>query len=166
MSEPKFRTRESRKRSTISFDKAKNRVKQSFANECDINQIMKRAQAVGMLPPNHRQKMYLDQPMPMDYAEALGLVEEAQEAFARLPASVRQECKNDPEIFLRNAQSLQWLVKQGLATQEKPEPGTPSPASPSPSAKPPGAAKGEAGPAHAGKGVAKKPKESDTSDDE
>lgn len=100
---------------------AQGRTKQSFKDECDINQIMSRYMQTGVLPDNlnPRTPQYIDA-TGFDYDLAMNLVAEASSSFALLPASVREKFDHDPGAFLdfvadpKNAQSL---VDMGLATQ-------------------------------------------------
>lgn len=164
MTEPKFRTRFTRPRAKgIEYDASLSRVKPSFKKECDINEIMKRAHQVGQLPPPKHPAQFADVSGVGDYHSSLETVMKAQEKFFALPAALRKECGNSPEVFLEKLKDRKWCEDNGLVQKERPNP---LEGSPSPSAKPPGAAKGDADPAHAGKRVAKKAKESDNSDDE
>lgn len=76
-------------------------TKQSHRAECDINNILSQYKKTGVI--SHimsRQGEYLDLPSSPDYQSALNLVLEAQEAFAHLPAVVRDRFNNDPKRLL------------------------------------------------------------------
>lgn len=109
------------------------RTKQSFRDECDINLIMKRYEATGQL--DHlatRPTLYGEVPA-LDFHQAMGLVVEAREQFALLPAAVRDRFSNDPArllAFLEDPANREEGVKLGLlkaqsASQDAPGPATP-----------------------------------------
>ena len=79
-------------------------TQQHFADECDINNIMKRYQNTGILtepgqgsglPP-----MFGDFSEVSDYQTAQNAVIDVQEAFAQLPSRVRARFDNDPAALL------------------------------------------------------------------
>jgi len=77
------------------------RTKQSFKQECDINNILKQYKETGLITHlNQKQKMYGDFITPDDYQESLNILQEAQQAFDDLPALVRKRFDNDPAKFL------------------------------------------------------------------
>lgn len=76
-------------------------TKQSFRQECDINQIMARYKASGILDHiNAHQGRYEDLPSEIDYHSDLLAVMAAQDAFASLPAAMRARFENDPAKFV------------------------------------------------------------------
>lgn len=77
------------------------RTKQSFQAECDINGIMAKHMATGLVDHvNQRQGRYEDLPSETDYHANLNSVMAAQEAFDSLPSKIRTRFKNDPGKFL------------------------------------------------------------------
>ena len=96
-------------------------TKQSEAEACDINGIMKRYENDGIL--NHLMKhegRFGDFIDAQEYHEAMTAVVLAQEMFEDLPAAVRERFANDPASFLQFAQdpaNASELVKMGLATE-------------------------------------------------
>lgn len=81
------------------------RTKQSDAAMTDINAIMKRYVAHGVIPPTAgRRPRYGDFTGATSFHEALGRVMEAEREFAALPAAVRDLCDNDPGKFLEMLQ--------------------------------------------------------------
>lgn len=116
-------------------------TRQEFKDECDINVLMERYEATGVPPPiNQGVAQYLDlTAMPADYMSAMALLQEAEIAFMKLPATVRREFDNDPRQFVDFAsdpENLSQMQTWGLA------PPTPS-SEPAPSPAPaPGPAKG------------------------
>ena len=77
------------------------RTKQSFAKECDINEILKQFRRTGMI--NHvakHQGYYGDFTNGVTYQGAMQVIAEANSMFESLPAHVRAEFENDPAKFL------------------------------------------------------------------
>lgn len=76
-------------------------AKQSFAQECDINQIIRKHDQTGLLSHVRADPgAFMDLPDQMDFQEALERVKRADEAFASLPADIRARFQNDPLFFL------------------------------------------------------------------
>lgn len=77
-------------------------TKQSFAAECDINNIMKRFERDGVI--DHLKQhggQYADLVgQPEDFRAAMQMVVDAERLFSMLPAKVRKEFDNDPAAFL------------------------------------------------------------------
>lgn len=102
------------------------RTRQEFADECDINVLMKKFEATGVVSHvNERQPMYLDlsDGVP-DLREALDVVRAATESFMSLPARARAEFDNDPVKFVAFAQDPKnnaKMVEWGLAVVPEPE---------------------------------------------
>lgn len=128
--------------SALAVPQDEKRTKDSFAEECDVNNVVKKYKATGQLPSlvktNPQYGDFSDVP---DYLSALQTIKVAETAFQALPARVRAECANDPALFLERVQDPEWAAKHALALP-KPEP-TPSPAAPKAPApaKPKGGAK-------------------------
>lgn len=119
------------------------REKQSFKEECDINNIMRRFSVTGVLDHvNQRQPMWGEVP-DLDFAGAMAIVVDARERFEQLPALVRDRFNNDPAKlleFIRDPANRDEGVKLGLF-RPKEAPAAPPPVSPTgtPSATPPSA---------------------------
>lgn len=86
-------------RSRFVFERP-SRTKQSFRDECDINNILKRFNVTGELPVGSVQPQYGDFSGITDYQSALNAVMEAQDSFLALPAKVRSKFDNDPALFI------------------------------------------------------------------
>lgn len=103
-------------------------TKQGFKDECDINIIVKRAEASGtmeLLMEKARQGVYADLPDPIDYQEAIHQSRAAQEAFMTLPAAVRSRFENDPAAwlaFMGDPANQQEIIDMGLAVDKRPGP--------------------------------------------
>lgn len=99
------------------------RTKQSFAEECDINNIVRKAAKNGFTPPDDGNRFYGDFSESVDYRSALDLIMDAQRQFDDLPSNVRARFANDPANFLdfvHNPENAEELVKMGLATLREP----------------------------------------------
>lgn len=70
-------------------------TKQSFAEEVDINTIVKRFGLTGQLPENVAVPQYADFDQVVDYHSAMLQVRAAQEAFMKMPAHVRARFNHD-----------------------------------------------------------------------
>lgn len=94
------------------------RTKQSFRDECDINTIMKKYAATGLV--SHVKKyggQYGDFTEFGDYQESLNIIIDAQSMFMSLPAKLRSRFSNDPAVFLDfvgNPSNRDEMVSLGL----------------------------------------------------
>jgi phage internal scaffolding protein len=105
----------SRVKNPITYDRDKNsdlaklvftspsRTKQSFRDECDINNILRKFNVTGQLPVGSVQPQYGDFSGITDYQSALNAVMAAQDSFLQLPAKVRAKFDNDPALFVEFA---------------------------------------------------------------
>lgn len=75
-------------------------AKQSFAEEVDINTIVRRFGLTGELPQNVRIPVSGDFTDVQDFHSAMNAVRLAQESFDAMPADVRTRFGNDPEKFV------------------------------------------------------------------
>lgn len=75
-------------------------TKQSFKDECDINRIMARYQATGLLPNiNEMPPQYLDV-TGLDFQEHQNFIAGAFSMFHELPSALRARFSNNPGEFL------------------------------------------------------------------
>lgn len=79
----------------------------------DINHIVRRFMQTGSAPMTNREGFYGDFSGVYDFDSALARVKEANEAFMKLPADVREHFGNDPGEFLRRADQLVMEDQQG-----------------------------------------------------
>jgi len=114
-----------RRKTSIKFTQP-SMTKQSFAKECNINNIMARYEKTGIV--EHVMEMpgqFGDVSEPLEYQEALNKVNAARSLFDSLPAQVRAKFDNEPFLFLEFAQNPEnygKLVEMGLAVApETPE---------------------------------------------
>jgi len=122
----------------INFANSLDRTHQEFKDECDINNILKRYQATGVMP-----QPWKSPPVPSwgdfasapDYFEAQQLLLEARQAFMSLPSKVRTRFNNNPGnllAFVQDPKNLDEARALGLAN-----PAAPPPAQATPPAIPP-----------------------------
>lgn len=102
------------------------RTRQEFAAECDINTIMKKYAASGVISHiNKAAPRYYDfSDVPADFQAAMNMMIEADGAFMRLPSDVRKRFGNDPAEFVQFAgekDNLPQMREWGLAAPEKPQ---------------------------------------------
>lgn len=107
---------------TITFANP-SKTKKSFKNECDVNNILKKYKATGVINHvNGAQPQFGDFSDVKDYREALDVVIAAQDSFMQLPAHIRKEFGNDPAKFVdfaSKAENNEKLVEWGLATKRE-----------------------------------------------
>nr|AVQ10245.1 internal scaffolding protein VP3 [Gokushovirinae environmental samples] len=119
-------------------------TKQSFKEECDINNIVRKFEATGQIDhinQAHAQGLFTDLPTGLDLQTALNMKQQAESAFMALPAKIRAQFDNDPVefvTFVEDPANQQQLIDWGLATDTRPpKPPTPPAAPPTPPAAPP-----------------------------
>lgn len=101
-------------------------TQQQFKDECDINNIMAKYEATGLVRvrETYMRGEYADLSNAPDYQTALNIVIRAQDSFDALPASLRKRFSNDPEEFLafvhdpKNEPEMRTL---GLLKPKEPE---------------------------------------------
>lgn len=92
-------------------------VQQHAKDECDINKIVEKHQRTGVLPVNQQQPVYGDFSSPVEFQEAMNIVNTAKAAFESLDAKVRKQFDNNPAEFLAfvdDPANAEELVKMGL----------------------------------------------------
>lgn len=75
-------------------------AKQSFAEEVDINTIVKRFGLTGQLPPEVAVPRYGDFEDVVDFHTAMNAVTYAKQEFMQLPGALRARFHNDPQELL------------------------------------------------------------------
>lgn len=98
-------------------------AKQSFAEECDINVMLKRFGITGQMPQGLRLPEYGDYEQVVDFQTAMNIVVEARETFMEMPAHVRARFHNDPQEFLEfcaDEKNKDEAVKLGLVVEPEP----------------------------------------------
>lgn len=113
------------------------RTQQQFAEETDINTIVRRFGLTGQLPDNVTMPQYADYEGVFDFQTAMNTMMEAERAFMSLPADVRARFENDPQKlleFCENRDNIAEARKWGLVPPEEPKaPPAPPPGAPVPS---------------------------------
>lgn len=108
-------------------------TKQSFKAQTDVNNILEKYRATGILPYGPRGvPTYGDFSEVPSYSEAIQKVRDIDFLFSQLGARVREKFMNDPARFIdymSQNPSREDLASLGLVAVSEP-PATPSPASP------------------------------------
>lgn len=93
-------------------------TQQHFAEECDINEILRRSAISGHLPVNDKVPMYGDfTTVPQSLTEAFSLIKQANDLFAAMPWQVRERFQNNPQKmieFLNDEKNRDEAVKLGM----------------------------------------------------
>ena len=103
----------------ITFPKGEDRTKQSFKEECDINNIMARYVKTGVLEFAARHQPQYGDFTGYDFQTAQDTVAKGKTMFAELPAQIRERFENSPAKFLdfvSNPANEAEAVRLGLAT--------------------------------------------------
>lgn len=93
------------------------RTKQSFADEADINTIVRNFGLTGSLPDNYNPPQYGDFEGIADYQSALNAVIAADDAFMQMPPNLRERFHNNPQNlieFLASENNYEEAVSLGL----------------------------------------------------
>jgi len=93
------------------------KTRQSFADEVDINTIVRRFNLTGQLPENVAVPQYADFETVTDFHSAMLQVRQAEEAFMLMPAHVRERFNNDAGKlvdFVSDESNRDEAVKLGL----------------------------------------------------
>lgn len=118
----------------------KTRTQQSFAEEVDINTIVRRFNLTGEIPAGIRMPEYGDYTGISDFKTAMDALAIANEAFDAMPASVRSRFHNSPAEFVdfclddanrEEAEKLGLVPKKTLVAPQpapEPKPGATTPA--------------------------------------
>lgn len=104
----------------LSCDPEEGLTQQQFAEECDINTIVKRFGLTGELPNGIAMPQSGDFTGVTDFHEAMNLVRKAEESFMELPADIRYRFANDPGRvmeFLNDEKNREEAVKLGILSK-------------------------------------------------
>lgn len=105
------------------------RADQSFAEQSDINTIVKQFGLTGQLPEGVTPPQSGDFTEVYDYHSAMNVVRQAQESFMEMPADIRAEFNNDPGrfmAFVHDPANRERAEKMGLVVKrEAPKPPEP-----------------------------------------
>lgn len=106
-------------------NQAPDMAQSQYEKECDVTQIMKKADATGQL--THlaaHQGTYVDLVGAPDFMEMNNKVIRAQQAFMTLPAELRAKCNNDPAQFLAmlaDSKNDEELIRLGVKAKPIPK---------------------------------------------
>lgn len=92
-------------------------TQQQFAEEVDINTIVRRFGLTGELPQNPRPPLIGDFSGITDFKSAMDAVVNAQEGFMEFPAELRAKFDNDPQRmleFVSDAKNKDKALEMGL----------------------------------------------------
>lgn len=118
------------KATAVDMRDAVSRTKQSFAEDADINTIVKRFNLTGQLPDDARAPVYQDFEGVFDFQSAMNAVINAEQAFMAFPAEVRREFDNDPQKmleFVANKENRARAIELGLVPKPAEPPAEPPP---------------------------------------
>lgn len=114
---------------SMDFSASKDRTKQSFKAECDINTIMARARKTGVIDfANRYQPQYADV-TGHTYQAAQDTIARAKGMFFSMPAHVRDRFENNPRDFLawiQNPNNQAEARTLGLMKPEVEQPAKPA----------------------------------------
>ncbi len=102
-----------------------NGAKQSFKNECDINQIMAKYQKTGAIDHFNKHSPEYGFATSDDFSASMRIVTKAQEMFSELPSKVRNKFDNEPYKFLDFVQdpaNAGEMATLGLTTKKSESP--------------------------------------------
>jgi len=98
------------------------RTKTEFADEANINNIVRRANISGVLPQGSRQPLFGDFSEVQTYEEAQGQIAAAEESFLHLPAELRAKFDNnvaDLLDYIDNPANEEEAISLGLLPEKE-----------------------------------------------
>ena len=111
----------------VSFKGTKTRTKSEFADEANINNIVKRCINGAAMPTGSRTPLFGDFSDVADFTSAQTLIAEANAEFEQLPSDVREKFGNnvsDLMDFLDDENNIDEAIALGLAPKPESEPKT------------------------------------------
>lgn len=99
-------------------------AKQSFTDECDINNIMKKHKETGMVSHVSKHPAEYGYATGETFTEAMLVISQATSMFEQLPAVIRAEFENSPQKFLSFAEdpaNRPRMDELGLTLPDVPE---------------------------------------------
>jgi phage internal scaffolding protein len=97
-------------------------AQQSFAAECDVNQIIKRFSVSGEFTHLNLRSPIFGDVRGLDFQGMLDYIAHAESAFMDLPADVRKRFDNNPRDFVEfcsDPKNVDEMVKLGLVVKEE-----------------------------------------------
>nr|UXQ87923.1 MAG: internal scaffolding protein [Microvirus sp.] len=124
MTKPIFQTPYILHQRVSHVNRGPSRTKQSFKNECDIQNILQQFVKTGLVTHiSSRAPHYADYIGVPEFQEAQNSIAAAQTAFDSLPSHIRRRFGNDPSQFLEfvhNPDNSQEIIKMGLGPSKLP----------------------------------------------
>lgn len=124
------RPNKTRRRVPTDLGSSPSLAKQSFKDECDINNIVGQFRTKGLLTHVAQgQPKYLDVSAVPDFRAALTHVNNVRSYFMGLPADLRSEFGNDPAAFmdgLNDPETREYLATYGIDPEPIQDAPTPS----------------------------------------
>ena len=111
----------------VSFKGTKTRTKSEFADEANINNIVKRCMNGAAMPTGSRTPLFGDFSEVADFTSAQTLIAQANAEFEQLPSEVREKFGNnvsDLMDFLDDENNIDEAIALGLAPKPESEPKT------------------------------------------
>ena len=111
----------------VSFKGTKTRTKSEFADEANINNIVKRCMNGAAMPTGSRTPLFGDFSEVADFTSAQTLIAQANAEFEQLPSDIREKFGNnvsDLMDFLDDENNLAEAQELGLAPKPESEPKT------------------------------------------
>lgn len=99
-------------------------TQQSFAEECDINTIVRRFGVTGEVPATSAPPLQGDFADALDFRQSMNLIVAARESFQAMPADVRSRFHHDAAEFVdfcSNEENAPEMRKLGLLRPLEPE---------------------------------------------
>ena len=109
----------------LSFEGTKTRTKSEFADEVNINNIVRRCINGAAMPTGNRTPLFGDFSEVADFTTANNLIAQANAEFEQLPSDIREKFGNDvSELmdFLDDETNLDEAIELGLAPKPESEP--------------------------------------------
>jgi len=92
-------------------------TKQSFAEECDVNNIVAKYAVTGQITHLNTRLADFGEAPNFDFQQAINQVKNAEQMFGQIPAKIRAEFEHNPGKFLEfalNPASLPKMAEMGL----------------------------------------------------
>ena len=119
--QPRFKSTFERNRVITDYSSQPSLTKSEFKDECDINNVVKRALRTGVLPGVDREALYGDFSQVEDYATAQIKIAEAKSEFEQLPSSIKEKFDNDVANlldFVDDPENEAEAIKLGLLPEQ------------------------------------------------
>jgi phage internal scaffolding protein len=119
--QPRFKSTFERNRVITDYSSQPSLTKSEFKDECDINNVVKRALRTGVLPGVDREALYGDFSQVEDYATAQIKIAEAKSEFEQLPSGIKEKFDNDVANlldFVDDPENEAEAIKLGLLPEQ------------------------------------------------